>query len=217
MKPIAVAVLAGMLTACAAENNWPPPAGTQQSTAPNATAASVFPYCPEPGTWIGRRRIDDGATLPTMTYRQTGQTPPCIVSFGGTTRFFDVLGARGWPTDDTQRLARTLSSLFPLAVGKTASLSLTAEADRAGGSHVWAFTFEVLRRERIQVPAGSYDTFVVRISQRGQFNNVYHEESAVWLTADRYVPIRVTRRLVNGVEGPSPVRDWEAVNVSIAR
>jgi hypothetical protein len=163
---------------------------------------------------VNRRRIDNGLALQPLTYVQFEQNPPCLVTFGGTTRYVDVLGARTWLPNDGERLARTLSQLFPLEVGKRARVVVTADAERSHGSHQWAFTFEVLRRERIQVPAGTYSTFVVRITQQGMFGNSYLEERAVWLDEQNWLPVRTTRRLTRGY-GDNQAADWEATSVAL--
>jgi hypothetical protein len=54
----------------------------------------------------------------------------------------------------------SVDSLFPLQVGKKASIS------RAKGNGVWADEIEVVGTETIEVPAGVFDVFVVKTTSR---------------------------------------------------
>jgi hypothetical protein len=202
------------LGACADSGRAPPGSAGHRGDSPGTDR--IFAYCPKPGSGVARRAIDSGLALQTLTYVQSDQAPPCIVSFGGTQRYFDVFGATAWEARDAQRLGATLSQLFPLQAGRRARLVLTAEGERGSGSNVWAFTFEVLRRETTQVPAGRFQAYVVAMTQQGMFNNSFLEQTLIWLHEDTWLPLRVTHRLTRGYADNRHV-DWEATRLVFPR
>ncbi len=91
-----------------------------------------------------------------------------------------------------------LSSLYvvrtlPLEVGR--SLSLRAFE----GGRLWELEVEVLRRERVAVPAGSFDTIVVKPLLK--FEGVFQQKGdvVVWLTDDpRRMPVRMQSKVKIG-------------------
>src|SRR3546814_14024088 len=76
--------------------------------------------------------------------------------------------AAGVPPDGGE-----LGRLFPLQIGKAVSFT------RRWAGEAWRDRIEVLDRERITVPAGTFDTFVLlRVSE--QVNGDWRDEQRTW-------------------------------------
>jgi hypothetical protein len=71
-----------------------------------------------------------------------------------------------WPA--SSRLVKEggaeLSKLWPLEVGKKVTVTYSE------GAGAWHFTYTILRRELVSVPAGQFDTFVIEQEERGIAN-----------------------------------------------
>ena len=65
------------------------------------------------------------------------------------------------------------------------------------------------------MPAGTFDAFVVRVTEQGQLENRFLEERAVWLAAGSHAPLRMQRRTTRGIGTDTP--DWEATSISVPR
>ncbi|WP_372622871.1 hypothetical protein [Falsiroseomonas sp.] len=167
-------------------------------------------FCPAPGTVIYRRRSDTGQQIAPLHYQRSEPGRPCVVSFGGNHGFLDVLGLRSLSQEHAARIGAAMSQLFPLDVGKRSSVLLAGEGNRSGNS-AWLFQFEVLRRERVSVPAGSYDAFVVKLTESGISDNMALVERAAWIVPDSFHPVRVTHRLTRGLDAGNV--DWEATRI----
>ncbi|HEY9549397.1 MAG TPA: hypothetical protein VIR45_07840, partial [Kiloniellaceae bacterium] len=104
-----------------------------------------------------------------------GRTDGLIVSWIWEGRSFSSLAyicmdcvAAGVPPDGGE-----LGRLFPLQIGKAVSFT------RRWAGEAWRDRIEVLDRERITVPAGTFDTFVLlRVSE--QVNGDWRAEQRTW-------------------------------------
>lgn len=92
----------------------------------------------------------------------------------------------------------TLSSLF-VARAKTLSVGDEFTMEVHSGTN-WPLTVKVLRREKVKVPAGKFDCFVVEpfLRERGLFIQK-GKKLQVWLTADqRRIPVKMTAEIFIG-------------------
>jgi hypothetical protein len=206
----ATAILLVAVVGCAEHAQPWPFAGTpSQHTRANAVLAD---YCPKPGATVGRRRVQDGANIAPLVYVQATGTPPCTVALGGgTAQYLDLLGMTAFQVDERSNvfpIARAVSELFPLHVGKGASATVMGNT-RSGDNFAWRFDFEVVAGEHVSIPAGQYYAYVVRVTERGLPPNTFHVERAVWIEPGSRLPIRVRNRPINA--HPSAVFvDWDA-------
>jgi hypothetical protein len=106
-----------------------------------------------------------GALQPGTTYNYTGVSNTITSVDGWRTRFTDSQGREGSrvalflsedPRNPMQVDSAQLASLWPLRVGNETSL----EVQR--GPEVWTYEFRVTGTQKVTVPAGEFDTFVVQ-------------------------------------------------------
>ena len=69
---------------------------------------------------------------------------------------------------------RAVEGLWPLSVGKTVDVNTNRE------NQVWQVEFKVLRTERVTIPAGTFDTFVIQQRERGIGSNSYRGTTTRW-------------------------------------
>jgi hypothetical protein len=79
---------------------------------------------------------------------------------------------------------RTVEGLWPLSVGKTVDVNASRE------NQVWHVEFKVLRTERVNVPAGTFDTFVIQQRERGIGGNSYRGTTTRWYAPTLGVPVK---------------------------
>ena len=136
----------------------------------------------------GKYRIEEAGTLDQVLHRyavhsyridkntydfKQGNLPPDIL---------DVLGSLYY--------ARTL----PLAVGKSYTI------DVFSGEKVWPLVVKVKKREKVKVPAGKFDCFLVQplLREPGIFV-AKGKKLEVWMTADeRHMPVRMRSEVFIG-------------------
>lgn len=206
-----VGIIGGLIAAGCAERSpsWPGIGGRSEARRPDAGAAD---YCPNPGIAVGRQRSQDGVAVATIGYVMSANGPPCVVSLNnGSARWVDLLGMRGFQIDEhstLQPVGRAISELFPLEVGKTATATVIGYTAH-GGNFGWRFDLEVIGREQISVPAGGYDTYVIRLTERGLPPNTFHVEHAAWIEPHSRIPLRVRHRIVSA-EPRRTFVDWDA-------
>jgi hypothetical protein len=75
-----------------------------------------------------------------------------------------------------------LVDLFPLAVGKSARFSTSASS---GG--VWSERFSVKRQEKVTVPAGTYDVYVIERTQAALLGNFEMKITYWWATNENII------------------------------
>jgi hypothetical protein len=110
-------------------------------------------------------------------------------------------------TEFGNRLGGKLGALWPLKVG--AKLDLSYEA--RGGT--WYFTFEVLRRERVTVPAGSFDSIVIAQTEKGSGENNFHGVRTYWYAPEVGYFVKFDTQIVTGHRGSREIA-WEALQIS---
>ena len=80
---------------------------------------------------------------------------------------------------------------LPIAAGKSFVLRNQADPDDN------PLTIRILKQERIRVPAGTFDTFVIDLDVKTD-SGVFKKggENRIWITTDaRHVPVKITSRL----------------------
>jgi len=149
-------------------------------TGPSALAAppelppAAFKALPE-GTFMVWENMDTGKKVQGIV----GRTHGLIVSWIWEGRSFSSFAhicmdcvAAGVPPD-----GGVLGQLFPLQVGKAVSFT------RRWAGQAWRDRIEVQTTERITVPAGTFDTFVLlRVSE--QENSDWRAEQRTWYAPD---------------------------------
>ncbi|HWK44870.1 MAG TPA: DUF3108 domain-containing protein [Stellaceae bacterium] len=96
-------------------------------------------------------------------------------------------------------------AIWPLSVGKKASLQITTD------NAAFLYDVEVLRREKVSVPAGSFDAFVVQRHEKGQGGNYHDQISTYWYAPREALVVKQEIRLVAGT---SSEKSWEALSIA---
>jgi hypothetical protein len=149
--------------------------------------------------------MDNGVNLRGLHYLRSTPGEACPVSYGGREQWTDVLGLTTVSPEMAPAISEALAELFPLEPGKRARAVAIGQGSRDRSA--WILEFEVLRRERAVVPAGSYEAAVVRVKESGMAGNTYRGERVVWLQPEINRPLRVMHRVFSGVGSGV---DWEA-------
>jgi hypothetical protein len=109
-----------------------------------------------------------------------------------------------------KKYSSELSRLWPLKVGKEETVSW------GDGGPVWTFTYKVLREEKIQIPAGQFDTFVLEVEERALGNNWHRSYDRFWYSPEVGFFIKREYRVESGInQNPNPPQDWEATAVRL--
>jgi hypothetical protein len=172
--------------------------------------------CPAPGTVIQRRNVATQQRIVPLQYVAAPPGSACVASNGAATTWRDLFGMRDIAAPHADRLGAAMAQLFPLEVGKRATALVTDTTGTLASGGQWLFEFEVLRREQVTVPAGTFDAWVVRLTERGMSGNSFLGERAVWLDAATLRPLRTAVRLHQGRYSQPPI-EWEATGFSATR
>ncbi|WP_137126579.1 DUF3108 domain-containing protein [Roseomonas sp. HF4] len=106
-------------------------------------------------------------------------------------------------TAETSRFHREgLRQLFPLGPSKTASY--TSATNRG----FWRYNWRVLGEQRVTVPAGEFDVWVLEFSE-DSVNNLFRGERIFYVDKATHTPVRVDSRVVRGMSSYTP--SWQAV------
>jgi hypothetical protein len=96
---------------------------------------------------------------------------------------------------------KAVAAFWPLEIGKTLSM----DTNREGG--VWQMTWKVLRTETVKVPAGTFETFVVEINERGVGANTWRSTALKWYSPQIGLIVKQKMR----VESQARDIDWELI------
>jgi hypothetical protein len=159
------------------------------------------PFCPRSGTIVetslgGYFRFTHGDG-PRCWYRDAaGALQARYAAFlAGDSRWLDQGGAR-------------LRQLFPLAQGKEVWFTVNG-VTASNFPSSWDETYTVIGRERVTVPAGTFDTFVVAWQEQGRLANDYMVRHTYW-----YAPeVGYVVRFRAGSRMNDALQDWEATRV----
>jgi hypothetical protein len=137
---------------------------------------TVSSICPRPGTVVetslgGHFNFTHSAGARCWFYTPSGEIGSRFAAF--------LAGDSSWAAGEGERLR----DLFPLQVGK--EISFTVEGATDGGyPSSWDQTYTVTRRERVTVPAGTFDTYVVRWREQGRLTNDWEATHTFWFSPD---------------------------------
>jgi hypothetical protein len=196
---------------------------------PTRAAAQV---CQRPdGEWRLEAALPGAASMaPAPTTSEICPKPGTIVetSLGGFFRFTSGDGLRCWyRTADGELSSRyahflsgesawvaqgvdILGKLWPLQPGKDVWFTIEGVTD-AGYPTSWDQGFTVVRRERITVPAGSFDTYVIRWQELGRLNNDWEATHTFWFAPEvgYFVKFKPAHHVM--------MKSWEATRVVLPR
>lgn len=99
---------------------------------------------------------------------------------------------------------RKLDAIWPLEVGKKTSYRAT------NNTYTWENDLEVLRREKLTLAAGTFDTYVVRRRQVGLAPNFYDAELTYWYAPSAGLVVKFDVRVNSGTRAANDERPWEA-------
>ncbi len=188
-------------------------ASTSQQRAANAA------FCPAAGTTV---MTDTGDTY---TYLGPAENDPemCVRAHNGdpVNLLFNLAAPinRSAPEGSADAQRVMLRRLFPLRAGaKTEGHFTVSVQNRTVSSQR---TLEVLREERITIPAGTFDTWVIQSSvnsrsDRRLNNGVFHMVTLTWFDKATGTALRM-RVLTHDTGLSSSPPDWEAVRVTQPR
>jgi hypothetical protein len=155
-------------------------------------------------------------------------TPGTVIetSLGGWFRFEEQDGFRCWyrtrnGSEDSryaallggdsswiQKGSTALKNLWPLRVGKRTWF--TVDGVSGGGYPTsWYETYTVAGRQRVRVPAGTFDTYVISWKEQGRLGNEYEADHTFWYAPELgyFVKFAAGSALGNTLE------DWVATHV----
>jgi hypothetical protein len=98
-----------------------------------------------------------------------------------------------------------IAALWPLEVGKSVAYI------NQGNTTSWDVQLEVLRRERVTVQAGSFDTFVVQEHQKGRGSNYHESFRTYWYSPAAGGLVKFDVKLLAGTTNLKP---WEALSIA---
>jgi hypothetical protein len=101
-----------------------------------------------------------------------------------------------------------LRELFPMEIGREVSFSIEG-ATSTGYPSSWDQNYRVVGRERIRVPAGTFDTFVIRWQEAGRLANDWEATHTFW-----YAPeVGYFVKFEGATHTRKDVKDWEATRI----
>jgi len=148
--------------------------------------------------------MDTGQQLAELHYLAGPEVFPCAQTGSG---WLDLMGARSLDRQNAEGVRRVLRAYST----NPAAIAMISGMGTRHSPSAWTFAFDVQGTERIAVPAGTFDTVVVRVREQGMEPNAFRVEHGVWLDAATGVPIRVRHRVIVGVD---TFTDWEATTVA---
>jgi hypothetical protein len=161
------------------------------------------PFCPRPGTVVetsigGYFRFTHGDGPRCWFRNAAGALEARYGAF--------LAGDSAWLAAGGTRLR----ALFPLAVGKEVWFTV-AGVTAANFPSSWDETYTVVGRERVTVPAGTFDAFVVTWEETGRLGNDYAVRHTYW-----YAPeVGYVVRFRAGSRMSDALQDWEATRIVV--
>jgi hypothetical protein len=171
------------------------------SATPELASSPPGSICPRPGTVVetsigGYFRFTHGDGARCWYRTRAGAIDARYAAFlGGDSTWLDQGGSN-------------LRNLFPLAVGKEVWFIVEGVA---GGWYPtsWDETFTVVRRERITVPAGTFDTYVIEWQEAGRLTNDWEATHTFWFAPEigYFVKFRAAWH--------TTLKNWDATRVTL--
>jgi hypothetical protein len=178
----------------------PAPPAVAPTPSPPAVPAGPVPFrCPPAGM---RLVMEDG---PTQNFRGTAPDDPEVCLYGDAANPMRALfGLITLPFEDERRRRDGMRAIFPAAPGRSSTF-IYVEAVR-GWSTSLRDTWEVLRRETIQLESGPRATLVIRRERRGEFGNLHLSQETYWWDIATGAWLRRDVQLIRGIGANQPFR-----------
>ncbi len=190
----------------AAEVRKPPAPPALAAVAPPPPAAAA-PPAPPPSTGfrppaVGTRfHYDNGGTVTVESV--DAQTLHLVNAQGRRFNFVSCC----WDGDFLQLQGQyPFKELWPLKVGNRIQFTVAGYL----ASETWVHTLKVLRQERVRVPAGEFDTFVIELEKRGVAQNTHRSTQTYWFAPELGFPVRLEVSLLSGTTG---ARSWQLARI----
>jgi hypothetical protein len=182
--------------------------GRWELSEPELAAAGVGPRrsdlpCPAPGTivetsiggWFQFTRADG----PRCWFRTGSGTEESRYAalLGGNSTWLDKGGTK-------------LADLWPLQVGKR-TWFIVEGVSSGGFPTSWYETYTVRKRERVTVPAGTFDAYVIEWDEQGREGNGFQATSRYWYAPNVGYFVKFEAARMAG----SDLKDWEATRVQL--
>jgi hypothetical protein len=100
-----------------------------------------------------------------------------------------------------------LRGFFPLSPGKRVEHTLRTQRGQ------WRIFLHAVGQERLTVPAGSFDTWLVEIREQGFGAGQSDIIRRTWFDAASWVAVKQTYQVIRPVNATLP-RDWEALSIA---
>jgi hypothetical protein len=175
----------------------PPPAA---SPAPPAVPAGPIPFrCPPAGM---RVFWTEG---PMRTFRGTAPDDPETCLSGNAAQPARALfGLLGQPVEDERRRREGMRAIFPAAPGRASTFVYVVPA--GGGSAGLRDTWQVLRRETLELESGPRETLVILRERQGEFGNTHLSRETYWWDIATGAWLRREVEIIRGTSGNRPFR-----------
>lgn len=169
-------------------------------------------FAAAPGLAWAQACPPDGLIIETSigtTIRAGGADPqdPSICLFRRTDGRAPFRSVYGFISADSGSLAsavrRAVQGVSPFQAGK----KMAVDALQDYSSSAWRWEIEVLRQERVTVPAGTFDAWVVQITETGFGSNQHKSERSYWFDRASNAPVKLEVNLIRGI---TQLRSWEA-------
>jgi len=160
-------------------------------------------YCPQPGTTVETSAggyflftRGDGARC-WYRMRDGSANSRYAHLLGGDSAWLAIGGAK-------------LKDLWPLEIGKTVWFVSNGISSN-GYPSTWYETYRVVGRERVAVPAGTFDTYVIEWEEQGREGSSYRAANRFWFAPEvgYFVKFRAASVPYNTLE------DWDATRVVV--
>lgn len=116
---------------------------------------------------------------------------------------------RFWNRDDRVFDASSFTDLWPIQVGKQ-----TEEVVRVKNGRVtWRYNVAVVDREKITVPAGTFDSYVIKVHQQSSTRR-YEGVSTYWVSTKLGFPVKREHKYIRGSGDP---KDFQLQKYSIPK
>lgn len=113
------------------------------------------------------------------------------------------------PNDrNAESLYRAMQALWPLEIGKR-SVAKTLHAEPNGREYTYEHVYEVFGRERVDVIAGSFDTWVIHHWISGTGSDPFRQLTTRWYSPELATLVRARFRQIDGLPIPNLPGDWQ--------
>ncbi len=176
-----------------------PPAVAPAPAPPAVPPGPVAFRCPPAGM---RLIMEEG---PTRIFRGTAPDDPEVCLYGNAANpvraLFNLLGQ---PLEDERRRREGMRAIFPAAPGRASTFIYVVPV--SGGSTSLRDTWEVLRRETMELETGPRATLVIRRERRGEFGNSHLSHETYWWDLATGAWLRRDVQLIRGTTSNRPFR-----------